>query len=229
MPADLVPHAAIPDRAARVTPDMLKILRRIQEADFIMNGKDVDPATADILRQLTELGLIDTGSQGDTSGPPYMWVSNGNGSRVLSYLSIRGGPHYEIPAFELAAWLEDQGKDRWWNVDGDPLLTGRMTFPCPARDLAGELRKINRPLLVQANKDDTGAKGQTIGKKKLNELVGHFPENSDVLGEGQTPALSGDRLLYLCWKERSYVWLLVEDSEATAQMQLQGDETTKAN
>ena len=43
---------------------------------------------------------------------------------------ILNGPYYEVPSSELAAWLEQQGKDRWWNVDGDPLLTGEMPFPC---------------------------------------------------------------------------------------------------
>jgi len=41
MPAALVPHAAIPELAARVTSEMLKILRHIQKADFIMNGEEL--------------------------------------------------------------------------------------------------------------------------------------------------------------------------------------------
>src|SRR5262249_30037535 len=151
MPANLVPHAAIPDLASRVTPEMLKVLRHIQKADFIMNSGDLDPSTLGALRQLTELGIVDPGYEGDTSGSPYIWVANGNGSRVLAYKTgIRGGPHYELPSAELAAWLEERGPDRWWNVDGDPLLTGRLTFPCPARHLAAALRSIPRPLLIQA-------------------------------------------------------------------------------
>ena len=163
MPADLVPHSAIPELAAQVTrePGMLQVLRRVEEAGYIMNGREVDTETARILRELTELGLVDPGYQGVTSGSPYHWISNGNGSRVLSYLTgIRAGPHYEVAAGELAAWLEQQGEDRWWTVDGDPLLTGRLAFPCPADELAPELRKIGRPLLVQAKKDDTAS---TIG------------------------------------------------------------------
>ncbi len=227
MPASLVPHTAIPDLAARVTADMLKILRRIQKADFIMNGKDVDRETSHILRQLAELGLVDPGYEVDTSGSPYMWVSNGNGSRVLGYLTgIRGGPYYELPALELAEWLEDQGKNRWWNVDGDPLLNGRMSFPCPAADLAYELRSINRPLLIQAKKDDKGATAQPIGKEKLNELVSHFADNLHVSGEEQMPPWSEDRLFYLCWKGTTPEWLLTEDSEMTEQAE--ADEAAKA-
>src|SRR5207249_8593119 len=104
------------------------------------------------------------------------------------------------------------GADRWWNVDGDPLLTGRMTFPCPGDELATELRKIDRPLLVQAKKDDVDAKGQAISKDKLNELIGHFADILYPFDPGQAPPRAGDRILYLCWKRLFDDWLLAEDS-----------------
>jgi hypothetical protein len=171
------------------------------------------------LKQLTELGLVDPAYDGDSREAPYLWSSNGNGTRVLRYLaSIPVNPHFEISSSELAAWLEEQGKDRWWNVDGDPLLTGRMTFPCPAGDLAQVLRKIGRPLLVQAKKDDRDAKGQIIAKDELNAIVGRFEENLHVTGGGDMPACGGDRLLYLCWKGSADEWLLEEDSETTELM-----------
>jgi hypothetical protein len=218
MPADLVPHTAIPELAARANPEMLAVLRHIQRAGFIQNSKRLDRATFNLLQRLADLGLVDPGYDGDPSGPPSTWVSNGNGSRVLKYLaSIPVGPHYEIPSPELAIWLEEQGQDRWWNVDGDPLLTGRLTFPCPASDLAAELRKIGRPLLVQARKDDRSARGQPIGKGKLDELVGHFSENLHAHG-GEMPPWGRDRLLYLRWKGSPEEWLLEEDSETTEQM-----------
>ena len=217
MPAALVPHAAIPELAARVTPGMLKVLRHIQKADFIMNGKVVDRETAEILRQLTELGLIDPGYDGDTVGPPYMWVANGNGSRVLVYRTgIRGGPHYEVPAVELASWLELQDPERWWNVDGDPLLTGRLTFPCPAKTVAAQMRNIGRPLLLQAKKDDSEAKGQVIGRDKLDAVVDRLANNIHLIRGEDTPPWSEDRILYLCWKGSINEWLLAEDSETTA-------------
>jgi hypothetical protein len=219
MPADLVPHAAIPDLAVRVSPEMLEVLRRIQKAEFIMNGKDVDAKTVEALGRLAELGLVDPGYAGDERGSPYMWVSNANGSRVLSYRTgIRGGPHYEVPSFEVAAWLEGQGKDRWWNVDGDPLLTGRLTFPCPAARLATELKKINRPLLVEARKEDAGARGQTIDAAKLGDVVGLLAESGHTTS--QAPPWANDRVLYLCWKGSLPEWLLEEDSQASAQMQV---------
>ena len=185
MPAILVPHSAIPELAERVTPDMLKVLRHIHRADFIMNSSDLDPATADILRKLSELGLVDPGYDGDPGRPPSIWVANGNGSRVLTYKTgIRGGPHYELLSAELAAWLEQQGLDRWWSVDGDSLLTGRMTFPCRTRRLAAELRKIG-PLLVQAKKDDLAATGQVITKDKIDTLTDRFANNSHMIGGGE--------------------------------------------
>ncbi len=105
-------------------------------------------------------------------------------------------------------------------MDGDPLLTGRVTFPCPVDELAAELRKINRPLLVQAKRDDSRATGQPVGADKLNEVVSRLAENVHSLGEDQMPSWGGDRLLYLCWKGTPYEWLLTEDSETAAQMRV---------
>src|ERR1017187_9367103 len=84
--------------------------------------------------------------------------------------SIQTGWHYEILSSELAKWLEERAPDSWWNVDGDPLLTGRLSIPCPTDELASELRKINRPMLVAA-KDDPDAKGQAIDATKLDALT----------------------------------------------------------
>jgi hypothetical protein len=138
----------------------------------------------------------------------------------LRYLTgIRSGPYYELPADELAAWLEAQGNDRWWSVDGDPLLTGRLYFPCPADELAAELRRIGQQLLVQARKEDTGAKGQRIDRDKLDELAGKVADNLHLIRGGQLPGWSDDRLLYLCWEGSTNDWLLCEDSEVAKQMQ----------
>src|SRR5436309_12319138 len=84
---------------------------------------------------------------------------------------VANGPHFELRSTELAKWLEQQPADRWWTVDGDPLLTGRLSFPCPGDELAAELRKINKLLLVSAKEEMTDAHGQLIPAEKLDKLV----------------------------------------------------------
>ena len=220
MPADLLPKEAIAGVAARVNaPDTLRVLRRIQRERFIFNNAELDGNEAALLEDLADLGLVDAGYEGPTDRRPVMWVSNGNGSRVLAHLTgIASGPHYEVPSAELAGWVEQQGPDRWWNVDGDPLLTGRLTFPCPASKLAGELQKIARPLLVQARKSDSEARGQEIGRGMLDAVAGRLSESMHLSRGGERPPWSDDRVLYLRWKGSPHEWLLEEDSETTAQM-----------
>jgi hypothetical protein len=218
MPANLVPNTAIPELARSTSSDELDLLRHIQGTGYIQSDA-VDEHQFATLQRLAVRGLVDQGFTAATDPKPWIWVSNGNGSRVLRYLTgIRSGPHYEVLSSELATWLEDQGKDRCWNVDGDPLLTGRMSFPCPAEELARELREIGRPLLVQAKKDDKDASGQVVGKEKLDAVTERFGENVHFSDEKERPAWGRDRFLYLCWKGTSHEWLLAEDSETTEQM-----------
>jgi hypothetical protein len=196
---------------------MLGVLRQLQRDGFILNTRALPTETVASLDQLVRMGLADPGYEGDINqGQPYLWVHNGNGSRVLSYLTgIWSGPYYEVASADLASWLEGQGPDRWWNVDGDPLLTGRMTFPCPAALLAKELRKINRPLIVQAKKDDNEAKGQPIGKDNLDRVVTRLSERLPQIRPGPAPAWVADRSLCLCWANWPFEWMLSEDSRMT--------------
>lgn len=84
MPADLVSKEAIPELAARIdSPALYRVLRYLRENGFILNGQDVDDRMAALLQRLVELGLVDPGYEGPTTGPPYLWIRNGNGSRVL--------------------------------------------------------------------------------------------------------------------------------------------------
>ena len=86
MPAVLVPPERIPELAAQIdSPAMLRVLRGLRETGFIQNSPDVDQGTAAILQRLTGLGLVDPGYDGTTNGKPFIWVSNGNGERVLKY------------------------------------------------------------------------------------------------------------------------------------------------
>lgn len=139
--------------------------------------------------------------------------------------SIQAGPHYEIPSAELATWLELQGIDLWWNVDGDPLLTGRLSFPCPGDELAKELREINRPLLAQAAKGDADAKAQVIDAGKISQLVSRFAGN--LRSTGPLPQWANDRFLYMCWKGSPHEWLLAEDSVTTKQFREPATSKTK--
>jgi hypothetical protein len=127
--------------------------------------------------------------------------------------SIQADRHFEIASSELAKWLEEQAPDSWWNVDGDPLLTGRLSIPCPTDELASELQTINRPLLVLA-KDDPHAKGQVIGASKLGALT-RYAGNLNTSGS-LTPWVN-DRFFDLCWKGSPQGWLLIEDSVSAKQ------------
>lgn len=128
-------------------------------------------------------------------------------------MSIQDQPHYELPSAELAAWIEQQDVDQWWNVDGDPLLTGRLSFPCPGDELADELRRIKRPLLVLDRSQNPHAHGQVIDSSGLDALVGHLGDNVQIKGE--SPVWLRDRLLYLSWKGSPEEWLLIEDEETS--------------
>jgi len=133
-------------------------------------------------------------------------------------MSIKDEPHFELQSDELASWIEKQGADRWWNVDGDPLLTGRITFPCPGDELAAELKRIHRPLLVQDKQKRPEAKGQEIKVDGVDGVVDRMENNVHVTGD-KKPTWLKDRLLYLCWKGSGIEWLLVEDEETTEKSQ----------
>jgi hypothetical protein len=124
--------------------------------------------------------------------------------------------HYELPSTELARWLEAQGG--WWNVDGDPLLTGRLPFPCPADELAAELRRLNRLLLVQAIHSEFAPEGQ--GRLTADDLGKVAVRYSGSQSGPDLPSeFVNDRQLYLCWKGSPHEWLLIEDSATAKQFQ----------
>jgi len=127
--------------------------------------------------------------------------------------TILAGPHYELPSIELAKWVEAQGLDCWWNVDGDPLLTGLVSFPCPGDELVTELRRLNRPLLVQVDKAD--ARGEPIDAGRIDGVVSRLREAFTLRPGAPEPRWANDRFLYLCWKGSPVEWMLVEDSVAT--------------
>jgi uncharacterized protein (DUF433 family) len=119
---------------------------------------------------------------------------------ILGPMSIKEEPHYTIDAGELATWLERQGADLWWSVDGDPLLMGDVSLPCPAPDLADAIRRINRPLLVLC--DEPGANGETIVAADLDRVA--LKDNE------------GNRVLTMSWANgaREQEWVLLGDRDA---------------
>ena len=129
-------------------------------------------------------------------------------------MGIQDGPYYRLSASELAAWIEQQGVDIWWNVDGDSILTSRISFPCPGDELADELRRVHRVLLVQDPRKGAEARGQEVDRTAVDGLVDVLGTDS-AIGGGTKPAWSNDRLLYLCWEGSEEEWLLVEDRETT--------------
>lgn len=139
--------------------------------------------------------------------------------------SIEDGRHYEIISSELADWLEERAANSWWYVDGDPLLTGRIPFPAPSDELAAELRKINRPLLVEAPPGDDEANAQTIEAEQVGDRLTRWV--SDLYGSTLPSEAANDRYFYLQWKGSPHEWLLVEDG-LTAE-QFRQDATSKAN
>lgn len=121
----------------------------------------------------------------------------------------------EISSIELAMWIEGQGEDIWWNVDGDPLLTGQISFPCPANELANELRRLNRPLLVHSRSKAAIPEGTVIDHIQLERFVSRLGDNIQL--KGGRPAWMHDRVIPLSWKNdpERVEWLLIEDDETS--------------
>ena len=103
-------------------------------------------------------------------------------------------PHYRIEAYNLAAWIEDQGEDTWWSVDGDQLLMSRVSFPCPADELAAAIQAVGKPLFILAK--DPDANGGEI-----------IPEDVESLAVFRDQVA---RRLNLCWIDSYDDWELTE-------------------
>ena len=128
-------------------------------------------------------------------------------------MSIRDEPHFTITAADLATWIEQQGADRWWTVDGDPLLTGRIPYPAPGDEVAEDLRKINRVLLVRDKHERADSRGQRIGPSDLDGLVRRLGD--DFPPGLERPLWCEDRILNCCWEGKDIDGDLIEDLETT--------------
>jgi len=120
--------------------------------------------------------------------------------RKLFPVKIIDRPHYRLKSVDLADWIDNQGEEIWWSVDGDWVLMGLLNLPCPPEELSAELRKINKMLIVLDPKDSGW--GQEIGLDDIPDLIELDP--------------AGNRQLLLAWVDRGEDWLLVEDEALVA-------------
>ena len=128
-------------------------------------------------------------------------------------MSNKSEPHFEVQSADLATWIERQGTTVWWNVDGDPLLTDRLEFPCLGDEFADALRQLNRPLLIQDPKKRKEANGKVIAVAELDSVADLVGNN--VQYKGDKPFWADDRTFYCCWKGSDNEWLLIEDRETS--------------
>src|SRR5438128_650141 len=96
------------------------------------------------------------------AGRPHSTDRHGAMKKGGKAMSVREKPHYTISSAALAQWIDNQ-PDKWWMVDGDPYLTGRVDFPCPSDELVEALRKRPKKLLLQDIHQAVSARGQEIG------------------------------------------------------------------
>lgn len=120
---------------------------------------------------------------------------------------------YELPADELATWIEQAGDSSWWSVDGDPLLTGIQSVPCPGSQLAEAIRKVGKALLIA--KDDIVLEGSAKPSKtaKLSDLDAFAKIEKNV---GDNQKAYQNRKLILKWKDQKYpdIWYILEDKQS---------------
>jgi hypothetical protein len=117
-------------------------------------------------------------------------------------MSLKSKPHYTLPAAALAQWIESQ-PDRWWSVDGDPLLTSVVDFPCPGDELAPAIRRVGKDLLVWDKNPTSRARGERIGADRLAELA-------------DTSTRRHRMIFRLSWSDSDVEWLLLEDEAMVA-------------
>lgn len=108
-------------------------------------------------------------------------------------------PFAVIRSEELAKWL-DGHPEIWWTVDGDPLLTGEVDFPCPASELSAALRTHKKRLLVLA--PGSAHHGETITGDQLDSL-------------SQRDNRYNERSFLLRWEGTNQPWLLSEDAPSS--------------
>ena len=99
----------------------------------------------------------------------------------------------------MADWIEQQ-PDKWWVVDGDPVLTLFVNFPCPSDELAPAIRRIGKNLFLQAK----------ISPHTDGEIVKMLGWTSCR----NTKNRHQEKTLLLSWNDSDVNWLLIEDKAA---------------
>ena len=109
-------------------------------------------------------------------------------------------PYYRIKAEELADWLDGQPA-AWWIVDGDPVLTSRVDFPCPSEELSAESPRVAKPLRLFDPRTDSTAHGEAVRVEQLEDIA-------------DTDNNSRAKTYLLCWDGDDDQWLLAEYRDA---------------
>jgi hypothetical protein len=104
-----------------------------------------------------------------------------------------------IPSRKLAKWLDGQ-PGSWWNVDGDPLLTSEVDFPCPNEELAEALRKHDNDIIVFAGNNVKIGVRADWDSLEIDDLT-------------DTENRRKEKTLLAAWKGSDIEWLLSEDKE----------------
>ena len=118
-------------------------------------------------------------------------------------VTVKSHPHFSISPEEFTTWLENQ-PNCWWFVDGDPVLTGQVDFPCPSDELADAIRRVGMSLLIIDKTPGSKARGERIAPDKLDNIS----DRDNRLRE---------RTFLCCWEDADVDWLLIEDTEAAKQ------------
>ena len=107
--------------------------------------------------------------------------------------------HVVVSSRKIAEWLDGQ-PGTWWNVDGDPVLTSEVDFPCPNEELAKGFRKHDSDIKVFTKKRNRPRAGEDLNSLELDDLV-----------DKENPR--GEKNLLAAWMGSDIEWLLSEDKD----------------
>lgn len=178
------------------------LLRDYFEGDFERQAYPAALQKPDLV--VCRSGAVAVVSEQDDQGDT-LSVSDGRCDEIIADLVKNKElflPYFSVSTSELSKWIDQQGEDCWWSVDGDPLLMGRLHMPCPGDELSAELRKFDKVLLLLDKALTVSTAGQWKTAEALNDLA--------------TTDEDGFRLFQFCWKDRpENDWILFEDEETS--------------